>query len=83
MNYPPNVWNQLKGKTCQELMKALLKDGWERDVVVKTEQVFFRAGRRVSLHVHPKKTYGPKLLKALLDDIGWSEDEMRKLKLIK
>lgn len=40
-------------------------------------------GRRVSIHVHPKKTYGPGLLKDLLQDTGWSIDDMKRLKLIK
>ena len=35
------------------------------------------------IHYHPRKTYGPKLLKALLADIGWSEADMRRIKLIK
>ncbi len=39
--------------------------------------------RRVSIHYHPQKTYGPKMLQALLSDIGWTEDRMRELKLIK
>ena len=39
--------------------------------------------KRGIVPVHPKKTYGPGLLKDLLADIGWSEIEMRKLKLIK
>ena len=41
------------------------------------------AGRRVVIHYHPKKTYGPQLLKALLSDIGWSTDDLKRLKLIK
>jgi len=39
--------------------------------------------RRVSIHYHPHKTYGPSMLKMLLDDIGWSEEQLRALKLIK
>jgi hypothetical protein len=39
--------------------------------------------RRVQIHYHPQKTYGPKLLKDILGDIGWSEQDMRKIKLIK
>jgi len=38
---------------------------------------------RVSIHYHPHKTYGAGMLQRLLDDIGWTEDEMRTLKLIK
>lgn len=40
-------------------------------------------GRRVSIHYHPKRTYGPKMLQSLLDDIGWDEPALRRLKLIK
>jgi hypothetical protein len=36
-----------------------------------------------SVHYHPKETYGPKLLKGLLEEIGWTEDELKRLKLIK
>jgi len=38
--------------------------------------------RRVSIHYHAKKNYGAKTLQGLLTDIGWSEDDMRRLKLI-
>jgi predicted RNase H-like HicB family nuclease len=38
---------------------------------------------RVTIHYHPKKTYGAKLLKGLLEDIGWSEEDMERLQLIK
>jgi len=37
----------------------------------------------VSIHYHPGNTYAAKLLKALLADIGWTHDDMRRLKLIK
>ncbi len=40
-------------------------------------------GRRVTIHFHPNKTYGPKLLKNLLEDISLSETELKKLKVIK
>jgi len=37
----------------------------------------------VSIHYHPGKTYGPKLLQALLDDTGWNILDLRRLKLVK
>ena len=40
--------------------------------------------RHVSIHLHPKKTYrSAKLLKGLFNDIGWSVEDLRRLKLIK
>lgn len=42
-------------------------------------------GTIVEIHVHPSnaKGYGEKLLKAILEDISWSEEDMIDLKLIK
>jgi predicted RNA binding protein YcfA (HicA-like mRNA interferase family) len=31
MKYPDHVWKQLKNKTCDELIKALEKDGFFLD----------------------------------------------------
>ena len=39
--------------------------------------------RRVSVHVHPQKTYGAGLLKGLLKDIGWTVDDLRRLRLVR
>ncbi len=86
--YNSNVWNQLKSKTCEDLAKALKKSGWVHDVTIGASQVYIKKvkggpNRRVTIHWHPGKTYGAKLLKDLLDTIGWSAQEMKKLKLIK
>ena len=41
-----------------------------------------KGAARVSVHFHPKKTFGAKLLKGLIDDTGWSDDDLRRLKLV-
>jgi predicted RNA binding protein YcfA (HicA-like mRNA interferase family) len=84
MSYPSHIWNQLKGITAAELCRALQKDGWTVDFRKGAERVY-RApdGRRVSIHYHPHKTYGSNLLKALLADIGWTQKDMKRLKLIR
>lgn len=65
-------------------MKALVKDGWEREETSGATQGYYKGeGQRVVIHYHPKKTYRPKLLKALIADIGWSEKDLKRLKLIK
>ena len=66
------VWDQLKNATIERLMSALKADGWERDIQ--------KSGARL---VYTKKTYQERLLKSLLHDIGWSEDDLLRLKLIK
>ncbi len=35
------------------------------------------------IHYHPRKTLGPIILKGILDSIGWLEENMKRLKLIK
>ena len=84
MKYPSHVWKQLKNLTADDVKGALERDGWVRDVKCGAQLVYLhRSGRRVSIHYHPGKTYRPKLLKALLEDIGWTINDLRRLKLIR
>ncbi len=85
MKFSKNVWAQLKGKTASELISALSKDGFVLDVKIRTERIYRHPdGRRVSIHYHVgNESYGAGLLKSLLEDAGWSEDDMRRLKLLK
>lgn len=85
---PSDVWRQLKGLTAGELCRALERDGWQRDTRSGSQHIYRTvtdtgAILRVSVHVHPHKTFGPGLLKGLLTDIGWSVADLRRLKLIK
>lgn len=88
MAFPSHVWNQLKNLTAKEIIKALERDGWHADPTSRGADIgYIKAGqsnrRVVNIHFHPKKTYGPKTLNAILDDIGWTEDDLRRLKLIR
>lgn len=89
MDYPANVWNQLKSITVEKLMKALEADGWIKGEVNGARYPYVKRGEngttlnRIVLHYHPKKTYGPKLLKGLLSQIDWSIEDLRRLRLIK
>ena len=85
MSVPAHVWKQLKNMSAHKLISALLKDGFVLDDNVRTERIYrCPDGRKVSIHYHTgKKTYRPKLLKALLHEIGWAEDDLRRLKLVK
>jgi len=79
-----HVWQQLKSITCEKLIAALKKDGWEQDTSRGAILVFIsQRGKRVTIHYHPGKTYGEKLLKGLIKDIGWTEQDLIRLKLIK
>lgn len=87
MAFPPNVWNQLKNLTADDLISALERDGWKRDPSSKGAILaYIKTGspnQRTTIHYHPKKTYGPKLLKGLIEDIGWEGDDLTRLNLIK
>jgi predicted RNA binding protein YcfA (HicA-like mRNA interferase family) len=83
VSFKPNVWDQLRNKTADDLVAALLKDGWAEDAKQGASIAYLKGSARVTIHYHPQKTFGPKLLKALLSDIGWTDDDLRRLKLIK
>lgn len=84
MSYRRHVWDQVKNITAEALMKALERDGWVQDEKVGSDFAYRHPdGRRVTIHYHPRKTYGPGLLRALLKDIGWTEEDMRRLRIIK
>ena len=77
------VWDQIKNVTAKELMAALQRDRWTLDVAGGSMHIYKKGSHRVSIHFHSGKTYGPKMLKSLLKDIGWTDDDMKRLKLVK
>ncbi len=87
MAFSKSVWDQLKATTADELIAALKKDGYQQDPASADATIaYIKPGnppKRVVIHYHPRKTYGPKLLKGLLADIGWTEGDMRRIKLVK
>ncbi len=87
MAFSGNVWGQLKNLTADDLISALKKDGYTKDPASRDATIAFikygNPNKRIVIHYHPKKTYGPKLLKALLDEAGWTEEDMQRLRLIK
>jgi predicted RNA binding protein YcfA (HicA-like mRNA interferase family) len=85
MKFPPNVWNQIKNKSPNDFIKALKKDGWKKDESKGAVQVFRnpKTNSRVTIHVHPGKIYGPSMVEALIEDIGWSIEDMKRVKFIK
>jgi predicted RNA binding protein YcfA (HicA-like mRNA interferase family) len=84
MTFEKHVWAQLKNKTADELISALNRDGFQCDVRGGSARTFRHPdGRRTTIDYHPRKTFGPKLLKAILADTGWSEDDLARLRLVK
>lgn len=79
----PEVWNQLKGITSNELMAALERDGWSKRASGGSAIIYKKQNQRVSIHHHPHKAFGSSQLRDLLEDIGWSEEDLIRLRLIK
>ena len=80
----PEVWDQLKNKTADELIGALKRDGWIlRESSGSSRQIYIKGQRLVSIHYHSHKTYDPKTLRYLINEVGWNEQGLRRLKLIK
>ena len=88
VKFSKNTWEQLKALKVKRLMKALEKDKWTLDETCKNTYSYIntcdKGHRRVTLHNHPGKTfYNPNLLKHVLNAIGWNEEDLKRLKLIK
>ena len=84
MRYSKRTWEQLKNLTADQIIAALKRDGWEPDKSSGAYHPFVHPAtrNRVIIHYHPRKSFGPNLLKALLDDIGWTEDDLKRLELV-
>ncbi|KWB54209.1 type II toxin-antitoxin system HicA family toxin [Burkholderia ubonensis] len=85
MSFPGHIWDQLRSISADELIGALERDGFELEPGPGSIRIYRHptTKSRVSVHYHPNKTFGPKLLKGLLEDIGWSVDDLKRLKLVK
>lgn len=88
MSYSGGTWDQLKGLTAGPLMSALERDGWVLDTVSGSIHTYLKStphgNRRVQVHFHGKnKGWGRSLVKKMLSEIAWTEDDLRVLKLIK
>ncbi len=81
----PNEWNQIKALTSIELIRALKKDGWAEHERKGAARIFSKGKKTASIHYHPSKAgYGAKLLKHIIFvQIGWTIDDLKRLKLIK
>ncbi len=79
----PSVRDQLKSITSGELISALKNDGWKERASGGSALIYKKGNRKVSIHSHPHKTYHPKQMKELFTDIGWTEQDLKRLKLIK
>lgn len=81
--YPKLIWDQLRAKTCDEIIKALERDDWAFEGAVGAVHSYRKGAETITVHRHPGSSYGDKLLKVLLAKTGWTAADLKRLKLIK
>jgi len=77
--------HQLKNTPAREWVRALEREGFRTRKTKGSHHVYQHSdGRRVLLVYHNlADTFGPKTIRQLLDGTRWSEDDLRRLKLLK
>ncbi|MCL4377607.1 MAG: hypothetical protein M1409_04380 [Actinobacteria bacterium] len=78
-----DIWEQIKSIDKNKLIKALERDGWLLDIEHKKFRTYRKGIKKVTIHYHNTNFKNPKLLKMLLESIGWQEEDYKRLKLIK
>ena len=87
MGLPEHVWKQVKNLTKDDIIGALTRDGWKKDPASRDATISYikhgTSNQRVVIHYHLHQTCGPALIRGLLKDIGWTEADLKRLRLIK
>jgi len=75
MALPKHVWSQIKNLTKDDIISALLRDGWKKapashDATISYIKPTPSGNAHVVIHYHPRQTCGPALIKGLIADLG-------------
>ncbi len=79
-------WARLRSVTAREIIGALLRDGFSlRHQASAHRRYRHPDSRRVTVSFHrPGDTFRPKTLRSIIEDQArWSEDDLRRLKLLR
>jgi predicted RNA binding protein YcfA (HicA-like mRNA interferase family) len=79
-------YSKLRGLTARKLINALQRDGFIFSRQSGSHQIYYHPdGRRVTVTFHkPSDTFPIKTLKRILEEeAGWTEEDLRRLKLLK
>jgi predicted RNA binding protein YcfA (HicA-like mRNA interferase family) len=74
-----------KGVTARAFIKALQEDGFQETRVRGSHHIYRHSdGRRVVVAYYALgDTFAIGTLKGMISDIGWDDDDLRRLKLLK
>lgn len=79
-------WPRLRSTTAREIISALTRDGFSLSTRSGSHRRYRHPdGRRVTVSFHrPGDTFRPKTLRSVVQDQArWTEDDLRRLQLIK
>ncbi len=79
-------WKQLRGLTAREIVSALIRDGFTLRSTGGAHQRYRHPdGRRVTVSFHsPGDTFPIGTLRSMIElQASWTEDDVRRLRLIK
>ncbi len=78
-------YSKLRSLTAKKLISALLQEGFKLDRERGSHRQYIHAKRgrvTVSFH-HPSDTFPPNTLKTMIEDAGWTENDLKRLDLLK
>jgi predicted RNA binding protein YcfA (HicA-like mRNA interferase family) len=79
-------YSKLRSLTAREIISALIRDGFVLDRTSGSHYQFIHSDkRRVTVSYHSSgETFGPGMLKSMFQiQAKWTEEDLRRLKLIK
>jgi predicted RNA binding protein YcfA (HicA-like mRNA interferase family) len=78
-------YGQLRNLSARELISALVRDGFGYDRGDGSHQIYYHTdGRRVTVIFHGgNRSFKRKTLKSMIDQTRWTEDDLKRLKLIR
>jgi len=78
-------YSKLRSLTAKKIISALIKDEFHLDRESGSHQQYLHPNKgrvTVSFH-HPSDTFPPKTLRRIIQEAGWTEKDLKKLKLLK
>ena len=78
-------YSKLRSLTARKLISALIKDGFylDRETGSHRQYIHSRKGRvTISFH-HSSDTFPSKTLKTIIKDAEWTEEDLKRLGLLK
>jgi len=77
-------YGQLRNLTAREIISAPVRDGFSFDRGDGSHQIYYHPDRRrVTVVFHGSgSTFTRKTLKSMIEQAGWTEEDLKRLKLI-